>query len=73
MNTINCFSEFPMAEEEYTPTAGKETTPKEKVIHEVEYNLVDYLKKDKENISLFELLKIPPIRENLPKSMVLNK
>ena len=44
-----------------------------KVIPEVEYNLVDDLKRAKANISLFELLKIPSIRENLPKNMVLNK
>ena len=42
-----------------TSTAGKEATPKEKVIPELEYDLVDDLKKAKENISLFELLKIP--------------
>ena len=47
--------------------------PKDKVIPEVEYNLVDDLKKEKANISLFELLKIPSIRENLPKNMILNK
>ena len=47
--------------------------PKDKIILEVGYNLVDDLKKDKENIYLFELLKIPSIRENLPKNIVLNK
>ena len=46
---------------------------KDKVIFEIEYNLVDDLKKAKENIYLFELLKIPSMRENLPKNMVLNK
>ena len=46
---------------------------KEKVILEVEYNLADYLKRAKANISLFELLKIPSIRESFPKDMVLNK
>ena len=52
---------------------GKTVPPKERVILEVEYNLVDDLKRVKSNISLFELLKIPFIREILPKNMVLNK
>ena len=56
-----------------TPNAGKATTPKEKVIPEIEYNLIDDLKKAKAHISLSELLKIPSMRENLPKSMILNK
>ena len=56
-----------------TPNVGKPAAPKVKVIPEVEYNLVDDLKRDKENISLFELLKIPSIREILPKNMILNK
>ena len=34
---------------------------------------MDELKKAKGNISLFELLKIPSITENLPKNMILNK
>ena len=36
-----------------TPNTGKATPPKEKVIPEIEYNLVDDLKKDKGSISLF--------------------
>ena len=56
-----------------TPSAGKAAAPKDKVIPKVEYNLVDDLKRDKANISLFDILKIPYIRENLPKNMVLNK
>ena len=55
------------------PSIGKVATLKDKVIPEVEYNLVDDLKKDKANISLFELLKIPSRRENLPKNTMLNK
>ena len=35
------------------PNIGKAVPPKEKLIPEVEYNLVDDLKRDKENISLF--------------------
>ena len=35
--------------------------------------MVDDLKRDTTNISLFELLKIASIRENIPKNMVLNK
>ena len=46
---------------------------KEKVIHEVKYNLVDNIKRAKANISLFELLNIPSIRERLLKNMVLKK
>ena len=46
---------------------------KEKVIPEVEYNLIDDLKRAKANISLFELPKISSIREGLPKNMVLNR
>ena len=34
------------------PNIGKTTLPKEKIIPEFEYNLVDDLKRDKENISL---------------------
>ena len=56
-----------------TQGTSKTVSPKEKVIPEVEYNLVDDLKRSKANISLFELLKIPSIREILPKNMVLNK
>ena len=55
------------------PTTSKVETSKDKVIPEVEYNLVDELKMAKANIYLFELIKIPSIRENLPKNMVLNK
>ena len=56
-----------------TPNVGKLVTAKQKVIPEIEYNLVDDFKKAKANISLFELLKIPSMRENIPKSMILNK
>ena len=56
-----------------TPSTRKVAASKDKVIPEVEYNLVDDLKKAKENIHLFGLLKILSIRENLPKNMVLNK
>ena len=56
-----------------TSNVRKEVPPKEKVIPEVEYNLVDDLKRDKSNISLFEHLKIPSMRENIPKSMNLNQ
>ena len=56
-----------------TPNTGKATPPKEKVIPEIEYNLVENLKRDKANISLFELLKIKYIIENLPKCMIVNK
>ena len=35
--------------------------------------MVDDLKRAKANISLFEILKIPSIRESLPNNMVLNK
>ena len=52
---------------------GKIAPIKEKVIPEVKYNLVDDLKRAKDNISLFALLKIPSLREILPKNMVLNK
>ena len=45
-----------------TSNAGKITTPKEKVIPEIEYNLIDDLKRAKANISLFELLNIPSMR-----------
>ena len=56
-----------------TLNTGKATLPEEKVIPEIEYNLVDDLKRAKTNISLFELLKIPSIRDNLPKGMIVNK
>ena len=56
-----------------TPNTCNAAPPKEKVIPEIEYNLADDLKRDKVNISLFELLKIPFIRENLPKGMIVNK
>ena len=36
-----------------TPNADKATTPKEKVIPKIKYNLVDDLKNSKSNISLF--------------------
>ena len=51
----------------------KTVLPKEKVIPEVEYNFVDDLKRAKAHISMFELLKIPSIREILPNNMVLSK
>ena len=35
--------------------------------------MIDDLNRDKTNISLFELFKIPSMRENLPKSIILNK
>ena len=54
-------------------STSKAVPPKEKVIPEVEYNLVENLKRAKANISLFEILKIPSIREILPNNMLLNK
>ena len=56
-----------------TPNTGKSTSQKETIIPEVEYNLIDDLKRSKANISLFEILKIHSIRENIPKSIILNK
>ena len=56
-----------------TSNTGKKTTPKETIILEIEYNLIDDLKRDKDNIFLFELLNIPSMSENIPKSMILNK
>ena len=55
------------------PSIGKVATSKDKVSFEIKYNLVDDLKRAKANIYLFELFKIPSIRENLPKNMVLNE
>ena len=52
---------------------GKMAPIKERVIFEVEYSLIDNLKRAKAKISLFELLKIPSIREILPNNTVLNK
>ena len=57
----------------FSQIIGKTTPIKEKVILEFEYNLIDDLKKDKADISFFELLKIPSIREFFPKNMVLNR
>ena len=57
----------------YAQTTCKKVLIKEMVIPKVEYNLIDDLKKDKADISLFELLKIPSIREFFPKNMVLNR
>ena len=50
-----------------TLNIGKTTPPKEKVIPEVEYNLVDDLKRDKEKIYLFKLLKYHPLERIYPK------
>ena len=56
-----------------TQTKGKRVLIKEKVIPEIEYNRIEDLKRDKANISLFEVLKIPSIKEGLSKNMVLNR
>ena len=46
---------------------------KDTAIPEPKYNLDEYLKRVKENISLFDLLKIPSIRDSLPKSMIIKQ
>ena len=45
-----------------TSNKGKTTAQKETIIPEIEYNLIDDLKRDNYNISLFKLLKIPYMR-----------
>ena len=52
----------------FTQGTGKSVLVKEKEFPEVEYNLIDDLKKDKTNIYLYKLLKIPSIREILPRT-----
>ena len=55
------------------PSKGKNQTQKDTLIPEPEYNLVEDLKRVKANISLFDLLKIPSIRDSLPKIMIIKK
>ena len=52
------------------PSKDKTQTQKDTLIPEPEYNLVEDLKRVKVNISLLDLLKIPSIRDSLPKSMI---
>ena len=56
-----------------TPSKGKTQTQKDTLIPKIEYNLAEDLKRVKENISLFDLLKIPSIRDSLPKSMIIKQ
>ena len=56
-----------------TPSKGKTQTHKDTLIPEPEYNLDKDLKRVKANISLFDLLKITPMRDFLPKSMIIKK
>ena len=52
------------------PNKGKTQTQKDTLILDPEYNLAGDIKRVKENIYLFNLLKIPSIRDSLPKSMI---
>ena len=55
------------------PSKGKTHTWKDTLIPEPEYNLAEDLKRVKENIYLFDLLKIPSIRDSFPKSMIIKQ
>ena len=55
------------------PSKGKTKTQKDTLIPEPEYNLAQDLKRVKENISLFELLKIHSIRDSFPKIMIIKQ
>ena len=56
-----------------TPRKGKTQTQKDTLIPEPKYNLAKDLKRVEENISLFDILKIPSIRDSLPKSMIIKQ
>ena len=56
-----------------TPSKGKSQTQKYTLILEPEYNLVEDLKRVKANIYLFDLFKIPSIRDSLPKIMIIKQ
>ena len=53
------------------PNKGKNLPQNDIVIPELEYNMAEYLKRVKANISLFDLLKTPSIRDSLPKSRII--
>ena len=76
-HTHNTRSKGPLSEESLPPTQapskGKTQTQKDTLILELEYNLAEDLKRVKANISLFDLLKIPSIRDSLPKSMIIKQ
>ena len=76
-HSYNTKSKFQTSHESPPSTSvsntNKRVAQKKTIIPEIEYNLIDDLKRDNYNISLFKLLKIPYMRENLPKSMILNK
>ena len=52
---------------------GKNIPQKDTFIPKLEYNMAEDLKRVKANISLFDLLKIPSIRDSLPKSMIIKQ
>ena len=56
-----------------TPRKGKAQTQKYTLIPEPKYNLAKDLKRVKANISLFDLLKIPSIRDSFLKSMIMKQ
>ena len=76
-HTHNTISKGPPPQESspatQAPSKGKTQTQKDTLIPEQEYNLAKDLKRVKEKISLFDLLKIPSIRDSLPKSMIIKQ